>query len=95
MAIVEFKGYNTIQFHLLVFCETVFLIDMIINFFMQPLNGQGNNSNLSLYGVAYGYLKGKFMQDFIALLPFGALKAYHVSLRSLWLLKLMRVREMI
>lgn len=89
------RSLNQIEI-VLVVCESFFLINMIMNFFLQ-----GNYDSMSpkrepLPTIAYNYLCGKFFFDLIVLLPVGYILAELVDhrLRFFWALKGLRVTEL-
>ena len=45
--------------------------------------------------IATNYLYGRFLFDLFALLPFGLLEKVNTRLKILWLLKIVRVRDIV
>ena len=50
--------------------EYLFLVDMILNFFVEHVNENTNKPVRNLSVIAFNYLKGGFTLDLITLLPF-------------------------
>lgn len=75
--------------------ESIFLIDLIINFFLQPRNEAGHELNLRREQISSNYFFGRFAFDFFILLPHGIVMIYHKNLSSLWLLKTLRLRDLL
>jgi hypothetical protein len=53
--------------------ESIFLVEIFANFFLQPLDEQGKSQNLPLETISFQYLKGDFAKDFIVLVPLGVI----------------------
>lgn len=50
--------------------ESIFLLDMILNFLVEHINEHNNKPVRDLSVIAFSYLKGGFAVDFFTLLPF-------------------------
>ena len=50
--------------------EFIFLLDMILNFFVEHINETTNKPVRNLTVIGFSYLKGEFTLDIITLLPF-------------------------
>lgn len=93
MAAIGFQGFQSSQFQLLVVMETLFLANIVLHFFLQPLNESGQCMNVPWEKLVIKYLRGKFLWDLITIIPFGALEYYNESLMVLWLVKVIRILE--
>ena len=71
------------------------LTDFIINHFLQPVLEDGQTLSLPLVIIATNYLYGRFLFDLFALVPFGFLEIVNKRLKILWLLKTVRIRDII
>lgn len=67
------------------------MMDMILKFFLQRIDEKGISQNLPLEQVATNYLKGEFLLDLCAFLPFGLFSLYDERFKILWILKVIRI----
>ena len=75
--------------------ESIFLIDIILNFFLQELDEENKSRNLPLEVVAHKYFTSKFLRDIIILLPLGGiLSMIDVRLKFFWLIKALRIKDL-
>ena len=68
---------------------------MILNFFLQPINEAGQVMNLSRKQITKRYFNGNFGFDAFMLFPHGIFYILDDSFASLWILKTLRVRDLI
>jgi len=69
----EFPTLGSRPSILLLFCETVYFIDIVINFFLQDLDVDKASKRDELSSIASRYFYGEFSYDLVAFLPFGLL----------------------
>jgi hypothetical protein len=87
-----FSSYKFIQLALL---DSVFLVDIILNFFMQELDEKGHSKNLPLETIAQNYLRGDFLLDLIVFVPWGGIfSLVDNRLKFLWLIKALRIKDL-
>ena len=86
---------NRMSFLLFIAMEIIMFSDLILNFFVQPLQEDGQSMNMALEEIAKNYLENAFMYDLISWVPFGLLQNVNRHLSVLWLLKTLRIRELI
>lgn len=76
-------------------CETIFLINLIINFFLQANDDSKTPLKEELSTVAHRYLTGRFFLDLIVWLPMGfILSKFDERLRFTWCIKGLRVIDL-
>ena len=78
---------------LMIISESIFLIDIIVNFFLQPMNEEGQELNVQLLRIAQNYFFGRFLVDFFLILPHGIFMYYIKNMSALWLIKTIRLRD--
>jgi len=77
------------------FSEVLFLIDIIINFFKQGVDEQGNSLRDPLSEVATSYLNCTFCIDLIAFIPWGYLLAsIDYKMKIFWVIKAIRIGKL-
>ena len=74
--------------------ESIFLVHLILNFFLQPINEAGQVMNLSRKQISKRYFYGNFGFDAFMLFPHGIFYIFDYSLGSLWMLKTLRIRDL-
>ena len=79
------------HFIFLVFLESVFGLEIIMKFFLQELDEEGQSLNETLEIVATKYLRSEFLIDLVVLLPLGGIDD---SWRFLWLIKAYRLKQL-
>jgi len=83
------------QFWRLCALESIFLIDIILNFFLQELDEENKSRNHPLEVVAQKYFTSRFPIDFIILLPLGGiLSLIDIRLKFFWLIKALRIKDL-
>ena len=82
-------------FFALWFSETLMFIDIILNFFKQGLDEQGNSLYDPLSEVATRYLHSDFCIELIAFIPWGYLLGLiDHKLKIFWLVKAIRIGQL-
>ena len=80
------------NFFALSISESFFLIDIILNFFKQGIDEQGNTLYDPLKEVALRYYNTSFIVDLIALIPWGYIMGmFDPKLRVFMLIKAIRI----
>lgn len=76
--------------------EFVFLVDIIIQFFLQKKDEEGKILKQSLQQISENYLRGNFMMDVIIFLPLGWVATILINekLRVIWYLKVIRMKNL-
>ena len=69
--VTGYPKFGEFQLFFLIILEGVFFVEIVVNFFMQPLDEQGISKSETLENIASMYLRGGFALDFIVLLPLG------------------------
>jgi hypothetical protein len=70
-------------------------VQIILKFFTQGLNEEGNSKTDPLSTVAKNYFYGDFTSDLIAFLPFGYLSdVFEKQLDFLWIVKCLRITNL-
>ena len=87
--------FPTPNFFALWFSEGFFFIDIILNFFKQGVDEQGNTLYDPLRTVALNYYRGELLVDLIAFLPWGyMLVGFDPKLKVFWLIKAIRIAQL-
>ena len=73
----------------------VFVFDLVINFFLLPVNEAGQVIFIPREEVFKRYFYGRFAFDLLMLLPYGIVMIYDPALGCFWILKTLRIRDMI
>ena len=91
--VFEFPGINSSVFWWIMISEFVCLINIILNFFKQELDEQGQSKNESLEIIALKYFKSRFLFDLFLIGPIGYLSSIiDRRLKFLWIFKAFRVQ---
>ena len=61
------------RFNWMIAFETIFLLEIGVNFFKQELDEEGNSKLEPLEVIAYRYLRSNFIIDTMVLIPWGFL----------------------
>ena len=76
--------------------ETIFLIEIIINFLKQDLMEDETSKCDTLEEINYRYFTGKFGGDLIVLLPWGYIFTYfNPRLKFMWIIKAVRIKNLL
>lgn len=80
----------------MVLYETIFFIEMAINFVKQDLDDEGNTKHELPEKIAVRYLQSSFIVDVIALIPWGYISdSYGPNFGVLWVIKAIRIKTLI
>lgn len=83
---------NNPHLWMLIVAETVCFSDMIIHFFLQELDEQGDSKQETLVVIANKYFKGDFRFDLFIFIPWGLLFRWlDERLRFFWVTKGLRI----
>lgn len=75
--------------------ECVFFIDGILNFFLQPINEAGQVMYWSRQRISKAYFNDRFALDLFMILPHGIFMHFYKDLASFWMIKTLRIRDLI
>ena len=79
----------------IIIIELIFLTDLIVNFFLQPLNEAGEVMRIARKDISKKYFFGRFAFDFFMIIPHGIFMIYNKSFSAFWLIKTLRMRDLI
>ena len=76
--------------------ETIFLVEIIINFLKQDLMEDETSKCERLEDISYRYFTSGFASDLIVLLPWGYMFTYfNPRLKFMWIIKAVRIKELL
>ena len=90
----DFPGFQNIGILIILLSEFFFLMDIILCFFKQEINEDGQSKMDPLEEIAYKYFTHGFIVDFITFLPLGLLSLVNNKLYFLWSIKALRIRQL-
>ncbi len=88
----EIPGFKDPGILIIFLSEFLFLVDIILSFFKQEINEDGQSKAEPLEIIAYKYFKNGFIYDLITFLPLGLLSLTNDKLYFLWSIKALRIR---
>ena len=75
--------------------ESVFFVEIILNFFLQDLDEEGKSKNEAHEVIISKYMRGNFVTDVLAFLPLGYMFEFvDHKFKILWLIKALRIKEL-
>lgn len=80
------------SFKLMIFFESLFAVEILINFFKQDLDDQGQTKSEPLIKISTRYLQTNFVFDVLVLIPWGYIFGDFVFL---WGIKAIRIKTLI
>lgn len=90
-----FPKFHTLELWFLIMLESIFAIEILVNFFMQTLDEEGKSRNEPLENVSFNYFKGGFTKDLLVLLPLGWIFSFaDERFKILWLVKAIRIKTL-
>jgi hypothetical protein len=73
----------------------MFFIDIVLCFFKQEMDEEGNSKQETLTTIATLYFKNGFLKDFITFLPLGyVFSIFDSRLSFFWLIKILRISSL-
>ena len=92
-SVFEFPNYETAIFWRIMVSELACFIDIVLNFFKQNLDEQGQSKNENLETISSKYLNSNFLFDLFLIFPTGYVMAYiDHRLKFFWIIKIFRVK---
>ena len=91
----DFPNFSHVSLWVIFISEFIFLINIVLSFFKQDLDEEGETKHDSLSQIANRYFKNQFTKDFIAFVPFGyLLSLYDKRLKFFWVIKTIRITSL-